>query len=266
MVRSSTKIDTARVSVCMATYNGRRFIEEQIQSILCQIGSNDELLINDDCSTDDTVSYLSNLNDPRIKIEINSHNLGHVRNFERCLSRATGNIIIFSDQDDRWHPEKITWTRDVFEHHPDLTLVHHGMRLVDEKGLPVGIEYIPRFSGAQSQLSFLSRQMIRAEIFGSAAAIRSSAVKFLLPFPPSVYAHDHWMAIANGVCGKIFLSDRVLVDYRQHAHNLTPRSPVAWSRRLLWRVALLKQLQAATTRCRASRIEPVGADPGDLDS
>jgi glycosyltransferase involved in cell wall biosynthesis len=232
----------------MATYNGRRFIAEQIGSILPQMSSDDELIIGDDQSNDDTIAYLLSLNDPRIKVHVNDMRLRHVRNFEACLTRATGDIVIFCDQDDVWMPEKLAWTRHTFLEYPNVTLVHHGMALVNQLGRSIGRSYVPSYNGIQSGPTFVGRQILKGEIFGSASAVRSTARRFLLPFPRSVYAHDHWLAIANGVCGKVFLSDELLMLYRQHENNLTPKARVGLVKKLEWRLALCHQLIIATAR------------------
>jgi glycosyltransferase involved in cell wall biosynthesis len=232
----------------MATYNGHRFIAEQIESILSQMNPDDELVIGDDQSNDDTITYLRKLNDSRIKIHINEMRLRHVRNFEACVARASGDIVVFSDQDDIWAPNKLAWTRRVFAENPDVTLAHHGMLLVDEQANSLGRSYCPRRTGVQGSAAFVLRQLVKGEIFGSASAVRMSSRCFLLPFPNTAYAHDHWLAIANGVCGRVFLSDEILMHYRQHDANLSPKTSPGLAKRLGWRLALCRQLIMAVAR------------------
>ena len=95
------------ISVCLATYNGARFVEKQLQSILVQLAPEDELIVCDDGSSDDTCNVIRRLADARIALHAYSQNVGHVRNFERAISAAKGDFIFLSDQDDVWVPGKI---------------------------------------------------------------------------------------------------------------------------------------------------------------
>ena len=94
-------------SVCIATYNGEKFIEEQIRSILLQLDSHDEIVISDDHSTDKTIQIIKSINDDRIKIIYNKNNKGYTNNFENAISKASGDFIYLSDQDDVWKPTKV---------------------------------------------------------------------------------------------------------------------------------------------------------------
>ena len=91
------------ISVCMATYNGEKYLREQVGSILTQLGENDELVVSDDGSTDSTIDILKSYNDPRIKIFINTGRHGVNSNFENALRHADGDYIFLSDQDDKCH-------------------------------------------------------------------------------------------------------------------------------------------------------------------
>jgi len=95
------------ISVCMAVKNGAAYVKEQIDSILCQLGPNDELIVSDDQSTDATLDIVRSFNDPRISI-FSSVRRGAINNFERALSRSSGDFIFLADQDDIWHPDKLS--------------------------------------------------------------------------------------------------------------------------------------------------------------
>ena len=95
------------ISVCMATYNGAPFIERQMRSILCQLGIDDEVIVADDGSTDDTIAILQGMNDARIRIIDGAHRHSPIWNFEKALQQAKGEYIFLSDQDDLWLPEKV---------------------------------------------------------------------------------------------------------------------------------------------------------------
>ena len=94
------------VSVCMATYNGGKYIKEQIDSILGQLSNNDELIISDDNSTDDTVDIINRISDSRVRLFFNKQK-GYTNNFENALKQVRGDIIFLSDQDDIWMDNKV---------------------------------------------------------------------------------------------------------------------------------------------------------------
>jgi glycosyltransferase involved in cell wall biosynthesis len=237
-----------KISVCMATYNGRRFIERQIESIRSQLGPDDEIIVTDDGSNDGTVEFLEGVADHRLKVRRNPTRLGHVRNFASCMELATGDVIFLSDQDDQWAPDKVAVVKGVFERDASITLVHHALRYVDTEGRPQGHFFRPSVRGKQPTIAFLMKQLRRGQLFGCGCAMRRSSFKFMLPFPPSVYAHDHWLAIVHAICGGIFLSDAPLVDYRQHGGNLTPTRRVKLRTQLLWRFKSLQQIAIAYGR------------------
>ncbi|MCG2791916.1 MAG: glycosyltransferase, partial [Weeksellaceae bacterium] len=95
------------ISVCLATYNGEKYLEAQIKSILKQLSVDDELIISDDRSTDNTISVINKFDDNRIKIFINKNKNGVAHNFENALLKATGDYIFLSDQDDIWADNKV---------------------------------------------------------------------------------------------------------------------------------------------------------------
>ena len=120
-----------KISVCMATYNGEKYIKEQLESILSQIGENDEVIISDDSSTDNTVEIIKAFSDNRIKIFENQKFKYPIFNFENALNNATGDIIVLSDQDDIWKVNKIE-TIKKYMHNYDLVL--SDATIIDEYG------------------------------------------------------------------------------------------------------------------------------------
>ena len=86
----------------MAVYNGEQFLKEQIESILSQLSAKDELIIVDDCSSDNSTGEIESFNDNRIKLLRNKNNLGHVKTFERAVLESKNLNILFADQDDIW--------------------------------------------------------------------------------------------------------------------------------------------------------------------
>ena len=109
------------ISVCIATRNGSRYVGEQLHSILSQLSADDEVIISDDASSDNTLEIVRSFRDPRIKILERKHSIGIVANFEQSLKQSKGDILFLADQDDVWSPEKVSvLSRELFNH--DLTI------------------------------------------------------------------------------------------------------------------------------------------------
>ena len=95
------------ISVCVATYNGEKFIREQIESILCQLSSDDEIIVSDDGSTDGTIVIINCIGDKRIRIIEGPRKHSPTFNFENALKEAKGDYIFLADQDDVWKTNKV---------------------------------------------------------------------------------------------------------------------------------------------------------------
>src|SRR5689334_3167479 len=106
-----------RISVCLATYNGADFVVEQLESILCQLGPDDEVVVSDDSSTDGTVERIVGLGDRRVTVHRNETNLGYSKNFENALRLSTGDVVFVADQDDVWLPDKVATMVQALETH-----------------------------------------------------------------------------------------------------------------------------------------------------
>lgn len=243
-------ISTCKVSVCLATYNGQRFIVEQIESILLQLSHDDELIICDDCSLDatrDEVISISN-RDPRVCLFVQKSNVGHVRNFEKTITHASGDIIFLSDQDDIWMPGKYREMVDCLVNNPDVQLVHHALSTIDADGVLMKELLNPLQEGRQPRFRYTFRQIIKGQIFGCAVAFRRSLLNVVLPFPSSAYAHDHWLAVASGISGSVYFINKPLVSYRQHSANVTPKNKLPWRRIIYLRLRMLQMTGTAIKR------------------
>lgn len=224
----------------MCSFNGSKYILNQINSILIQLSKDDELIISDDCSTDDTIIIIMGINDNRVKLFKNIKNLGHVKNFENVLKKATGDFIFFSDQDDVWPPNKISTVMSIFnlKTNSNVLLIHHELLYVDDSLNPI---FKPKRNlkfGLQSGKKFILNQFYSPQIFGCGCAFRKDLKKWLLPFPNITYAHDHWLAMCAPMVGNVFLSEDKLVLYRQHENNLTPKNKLSLVKKLTLRIKL----------------------------
>jgi glycosyltransferase involved in cell wall biosynthesis len=202
----------------MAAYNGGRFIDAQLKSILAQLSDEDEVLIVDDCSKDDTRERISRFEDPRIRLLMHIRNQGVVPTFEDALRSATGDVLFLCDDDDVWAPTKVQRFLDVFEERPDVEIVTSRVSLIDENDdrLPNSrVNREGRFS------SGFWKNVLVNHYQGSAMAIRTSLLGRVLPFPRrKTFLHDAWIGTRNDVAGgKTEFIDEDLLYYRRHEKN-----------------------------------------------
>jgi len=219
------------ISVCMATYNGEKYIEEQVKSILPQLGENDELIVSDDGSTDNTIKILESFNDKRIKIFY--HNKKNVkvpfllsskiadkfylvaRNFENALLKAQGDYIFLSDQDDIWMPNKI---KEVIPHLNDDRLVISDAWIVNTELEKTGklSEYRVYKKG------FLKNIYLKGgTAHGCVCAFTKNIKNFILPIPKNVLTHDFWIGLLSELKFNSVYIPKQLIFYRRHISTIS---------------------------------------------
>lgn len=200
----------------MATYNGSAYLREQLDSILHQTLLPKEIIIQDDCSTDDTVliiqEYLCHL---PIQFEINPVNLGYVRNFELALSKATGDYIALCDQDDIWAPNKL---KLLLSNIGGKSLVYSNSLLINSKSESLNTTLSQKlrnhFISTHSPLTFIYDNCVSAH----AMLFHHSLIPYTTPFPSQLY-FDAWIAANAAALNGISYIDQTLVHYRQHTNN-----------------------------------------------
>ncbi len=215
-----------KISVAMCTYNGEKYVHEQLESIIKQTKRPDEIIVCDDGSTDKTANIVQNmLKESGINYRVvkNPTNLGFIKNFEKAISLCTGDIIFLSDQDDFWLENKIEKTEKVFVEDDKCMLVFSDMDIVDEKLSKIGINTWEQ-KGIKENLSdidILTMISQKKDVFnGCAMAIRSTAKDVVLPFTEK-WGHDLWI-IANVALffdNAIRLIPDRLVLHRRHLSN-----------------------------------------------
>lgn len=211
-----------RISVCMAAFNGGKYIEAQLQSILSQLDARDEVVIVDDCSTDDTLARIRGMQDGRIRLIQHTLNLGVVATFEDALLGATGEILFLSDDDDVWAPNKVGRFLEAFNANPDADIVTSRVQLIDHEDNLFSNDQITRdgkfFSG-------FWRNVFKNQYQGSAMAIRASLLRRVLPFPVKpLFLHDVWIGTRNAITGgKTAFIEENLLFYRRHSKNFSRR-------------------------------------------
>ena len=210
------------VSVVLATYNGERFLKTQLDSIVCQTYPNLEVIVVDDRSTDNTLAILQQYaaRFPHVRITVNETNLGYIRNFEKGMLMAAGELIALSDQDDIWHPDKL---KILVAARDDNDVVFGDSRLIDDNDQPLGINFsaIRALRSFDSPLSFL----IGNTVSGHNMLVTKALVQRSLPFPLHI-PHDHWLCFVATFNKSVRYVPQLLVDYRQHANNVYGILPV----------------------------------------
>ena len=199
----------------MATYNGAKYIREQIDSILIQLRDNDELIISDDDSKDETLSIINEIKDSRIKI-VKGPCKGHIQNFSNAVMHATGDIIFFSDQDDIWDERKV---ENVLSSFKDNIFVMHNATIFDELANTYGQHLFtktPNFN--------ILHNLCKHQTYGCCIAFHSKLKKYAFPIPDNKYLlHETWLSIL----AKYFFSKQLvyidipLIKYRRHCNNVS---------------------------------------------
>jgi glycosyltransferase involved in cell wall biosynthesis len=201
-----------KISVCMATYNGARFVDEQISSILAQLSPADELIISDDGSTDDTLNKIRAWNDPRVILLKNSGKRGPVGNFENALRRASGEIVFLADQDDIWLEDKVGVQLAALL---KCDLVLSDAIVVGEEGK---LLYQSFFKMNHSGPGFV-RNWVNNSFMGCCMAFNRKILDYVLPFPDNIAMHDSWIGLNATLIGRCCFLDKPLILYRRHGGN-----------------------------------------------
>jgi len=219
------------ISVCMATYNGEKYIEEQVESILLQLGEDDELVVSDDGSTDNTLKILESFNDKRIKIfnhdrtkikvpfllssEMADRFYYAARNFENALAKAKGDYIFLSDQDDVWMPNKV---EKVIPYLKEDKLVISDAWIVDSN-----LKKVDKLSKYRIyKKGFLVNIYIRGGApQGCVCAFTKNIKNFILPIPKNTLTHDFWIGLLSELKFSSVYIPEQLVLYRRHLSTVS---------------------------------------------
>lgn len=202
------------ISVCIATYNGEKYIKKQLLSILNQLGDYDEIIVSDDNSTDNTIKIIKEINDRRIKIYFNNGKHGFVKNFENALVNAKGDYIFLSDQDDEWMDNKVEKTiyalRDSDFVVSDCITIDSNDKIIDYS----------RFKTFNIKKGFW-RLMIKTRYLGCCMAFNKKVLKAVIPFPKrdDLVEHDLWIAAVSEKYFKVKLINEPLILYKRHNNN-----------------------------------------------
>jgi glycosyltransferase involved in cell wall biosynthesis len=205
-----------RISIAMATYNGAQYLREQLDSFTRQTRLPDELVVCDDCSSDDTVEILNDFASAapfRVRTVVNDVNLGHVRNFEKALSLCDGELVFLSDQDDVWFEGKLDAIASYMAQNPRCLAVTNDRVITDKVLNPI--------TTVHTNLRQAGRPL-SDHIIGCASAIRRAWLDICLPFPRNLSAeHSLWIVGFADLVGVHEVYDNTLQYYRRHENNFS---------------------------------------------
>jgi glycosyltransferase involved in cell wall biosynthesis len=203
-----------KISIGLAVYNGEKYLQDQLDSYLLQTQYPQELVICDDCSSDNSVKIIKEFKKIApfdVLIYENDNNLGFTKNFEKVLSLCSGSIIFLSDQDDVWSSNKIRTISRVFEKNLEVMAVIHSGYLSNKT-----LEFIGNDKLSQIMRGYGSDQVF---VTGALSAFRKELVEFALPFPANLVSHDGYLHYIAKVMGKRIVLKDILQTIRRHENN-----------------------------------------------
>jgi len=215
------------VAVLMATYNGEKYLGQQLDSILCQTYRNFQLYISDDCSTDATRNVIQTYVErypEKITYTVNKNNRGFVKNFENLLYDCCEEYIAFADQDDIWQSNKLEILMDAMSElessKPDsASLVHSDLSLIDQDDNTLHKSYFQFRKYKLKSSQDIGHILGPCGVMGNTLLINKKLKEIVLPFPDTLDVHDYWIAIHAELFGQRKTLHTQLVQYRIHSDN-----------------------------------------------
>lgn len=221
------------ISVVLAAYKGEKYIYAQVESIIKQLGNDDELIITDDYPQGETYNAIKPLTDNDSRIHyIHGKGQGLIKNFEHGIENAHGDFIFLSDQDDIWLDGKVDAVISEFKNGFDVVM--HDADIVDGELKPTGLTAF-KLNGAGTGII---KNIVKNSYQGSCMAFRSDMKKYILPFPQSLPMHDQWIGLMGEKYGKVKLIDRSYLIYRRHGDNASGNGSTIMQK-IKWRCEII---------------------------
>ncbi len=228
-----------RISVCIATYNGSKYISTQLSSILQQLDSSDEVIISDDGSTDKTIDMVKGFHDERIKIIDGPQKGSPTANFENTLSFAKGEYIFFADQDDVWKSDKVNTCLKYLEKYDcivsDATVVDGNMNVMSDSFVKLNHTKSGRWYNLFVKNGYL----------GCCMAFRKKIIDTAVPFPPNTPMHDIWIGNVAAFNFKFKFIPEKLILFRRHGgtnSSTARKSKYSMFRKIMFRLNVAKNI------------------------
>jgi glycosyltransferase involved in cell wall biosynthesis len=225
--------DQMKISVCMATYNGELYLERQIDSILKQLSKDDELIISDDGSTDNTLKIIHSYQDERIEVLHSTHrNL--IFNFENALKAASGDVIFLSDQDDIWFDNKV----EKYKKNLKKNLLVFSNAAMFQGNNRNDFEFF--FKNKKKKTGLLNN-LKKVNFLGATLAFQKSVLQKALPFPKNIAMHDIWIGLVAETMGATHYIDEPLIYYRRHENAASTTGGIS-TNSLITKIKIRKNL------------------------
>lgn len=254
------------VAVLMSTYNGAKFLQEQIDSILAQSHADFTLYIRDDGSADDTWSILSAYDDPRIRL-VRGENLGASASFFSLLrDTAYADYLFFSDQDDIWYQDKLSTMLTEIQKYDDIpAMVFSDFSMIDENGLQTNPSYAQFASLRVSPGEVgVDRLLPQPYVFGCASVINRKLAQLVLMPPDGIEMHDCWLSLTAAAVGKLIYLPVQTIAHRFHSSNATGRKDQTHPLVRLNRLYSGFAAQAENTKLRLQQADLLVQSYGEL--
>jgi len=210
------------ISIVLTTYNGEKYIEEQLDSIINQSYKNFEILIFDDCSTDGTLDILNmyEKNYSFVKVVKNKKRLGVIKNFEKGIFFAQGDFIALSDQDDIWEKDKLLIQYNAIKNFNIPAMVHSDLSIIDSEGKQLFDSFFKKKGYSFPGNKALDILISRSGVMGNTIMFNKQLKNIILPFFEKIPMHDYYIGVMNEIYGKRITIDIPLVKYRLHTNNI----------------------------------------------
>lgn len=232
-----------KISVCLATYNGGKFLGMQLDSILSQLKQEDEVVIIDDASSDNTVEVIKSYRDSRVRLYRNEQNQGVNYSFGRAISMATGEYLFLSDQDDVWPSGRAETMLNALQK-DGAWLLSSNFTAIDIKGNDFA-GYANEVKAVDSRKylkNILDIYLGKLNYFGCTMVFNAKLKKVILPFPSYLESHDLWMALAANLTHSNLHLEAITLFHRVHGNNVSivkrPLCKKIWSR-VIFSVSLI---------------------------
>ena len=213
------------ISVAMATYNGEKYIQQQIESILNQSRKVNEIIVVDDNSSDKTLEIINNLKCPLIHVYKNEGNLGYIENFYKAISLTQGKFVFLADQDDIWEKEKVELTLTELQNSEKNMAVCTGFSLIDQNGNPISDinnyqinDFVLRKHKNVENIT-LNRLAFGNVVQGCTYCVKRDVIDVYLSIHNLEVIHDYQLMLIAATMGKVKYLNIPLIRYRLHGNN-----------------------------------------------
>ncbi len=201
----------------MATYNGEKYIKDQLESILANLTDQDELVVSDDNSTDQTRNIIRSyeMKDERVKL-VDGPQCGVIANFENAILNASGRYIFLSDQDDVWELNKMERVLQCFFEN-DCQVVIHDADVWNKRQEVI----LPSFISYRASKSGVIKNIIKNSYIGCCMAFKRELLDYIMPIPKNIEMHDQWIGVIADIKSQTCFLNEVLLHYRRHDENVS---------------------------------------------